>query len=94
VPRRFRFRVVWSEVYALQRANLSPGDTLALALVERQIAKNPHADSLGRRALDDGRIVDDQSIADMIVVWRLIDSTNVEMDRVFDLRRMEKPPQS
>jgi hypothetical protein len=65
------------------RENLSHGDQRALDYVERQIAKNPHADVRGRRKLDDGRIVDEQSIKGMVVVWRIVDREWVEMDRVF-----------
>jgi hypothetical protein len=83
MPRRFRFHVGWSEIYQLQRGNLSPGDQRALGFLESQIAKHPYADRRGRRVLDDGRIVDDQTIAGMIVVWRILDALSVEMDRVF-----------
>ena len=62
---------------------LSPGDQRALAFFEKQLAKHPHADRRGRRVLEDGRIVDDQTIEGLVIVWRIVDALWLEMDRVF-----------
>lgn len=79
-------QLLQSEIYRLQKESLTLGTRLALEFAEAEIAADP-SPGLNRRELADGGIVD-TSVQDLLIEYRRVSPTAVELYRVYDLRSL------